>query len=294
MNYSRMLVIVTVIFLSLCANGNEQRDFYTLLDNLRSYVQTDAKDVNEWKLAENIEASLDNLITSSPEKTTELYYDFAKALHGASTSHKHSSLVYRTTKYAQKLAVDSYGPSDLRTLELTYLLAKLHIENRKVKKAKKVLSNAITEFESNYANPQEIELKMRSLLVRLYKSQNQHRQATKHLIALNELSPLGDTPYSESFYWVRNDSVYMPSEVEVEFSIDENGAVQNATVISSTDPSLDDYALYYVSQWLYSPEMKGGLTIASRKNTVILNFGNTPSTYNHEAKVSSSIAMLEQ
>lgn len=252
--------------------SNEEYHFYSLLNDLKSYEELKDKDIDKWQLVDSIETSLASLVASSPEKSAAYYVDLSKALHDASASIGHESFIYKTTKYAQKLAIESFGPSDIRTLDSTLILAKLHIKHGKPKTAKKVLYDGLSEFEANYAIPHELELKMHALLIRLYKTRNQHKQATKHLIAVSERRLWGDNPSPEPLYWELNHSVNGPGEVEVAFTIDAQGFVRNAKVVQSSDPSLSNDALHHVNQWLYSPKMKDGVTVASHNHRVTLTF----------------------
>ncbi|MEO2279600.1 energy transducer TonB [Pseudoalteromonas pernae] len=140
------------------------------------------------------------------------------------------------------------------------------------------LLSVVKVFDDNFDADHPIELKAHSMLVELYERSGERDQATKHCLAIAQMSPWQDTQQQTPLYRVEpkfpiSAAKRMASgNVVLNILIDEAGFVQSADVVSSEGHSdFKKEALKAVRKWRYAPKFEEGKAVQA-ETTVQLDF----------------------
>jgi TonB family protein len=96
-------------------------------------------------------------------------------------------------------------------------------------------------------------------------AENTAARSTARVIGENELDrpvKILSSPFPDYPPWLRNDRYV--GLVRLEFVVQPDGSVANATVVGSPSPELAAISLHAIMRWRFEPPMRGGVPVAVR------------------------------
>ena len=158
----------------------------------------------------------------------------------------HSQIGKKYMEAAQEIFLAEFGEADPRVGMAYLYLGKMRFSKRQYKQAAGQLEAALPSFGGESPDEKSIRLITRALLVQSYESWGKSELATPHCVAIGSESQIDpDQDYKPIF----RIAPQYPGEllvrgvegfVDFEFTIDENGFVQNPVVIASVPDRLRD------------------------------------------------------
>lgn len=197
----------------------------------------------------------------------------------------HSPIGKKYMEAAQKIFLTEFGASDVRVGLTHFYLGKMRFSQRQYKQAATNLEAALPSFEGDSVEKKSLRLVTRALLVQAYETHGKSDLATPHCIAIGSESQFSpDQDYKPIFrlapqypgdLLVRGIEGY----VDVSFTIDENGFVQDPVVFDSEPGRIRDIradasfgrtkhssfekaALDVVERFRYAPRFVDGEAVA--------------------------------
>jgi TonB family protein len=158
-----------------------------------------------------------------------------------------------------------------------FYLGKMEFTDRDFRHSSEHLESALSDFESPGDANQAMRLLTRALLVQVYEHRGLTDQATQHCVAIGRESQLSpDQDYAPLFrvppmYPVSMLRAGKSGQVDLAFTVDENGFVQDPYVIArringkerSRSSDFDEAALDAVERFRYAPRFVDGEAVAT-------------------------------
>lgn len=169
-------------------------------------------------------------------------------------------------------------PDDGRLLEYRFWAAKYWMTTPKQSLAIDLLEKNVKIYSSIESYTHPYELISRAHLVTLYERKNQSDKATKHCIAIGEISPWDDN--QEQIPLFRIAPKYPVSAArsgkegwtQLSFTIDENGMVREPKILKSSSRTFNKTSLNALKQWRYAPKFENGEAVEVSDLTVQLDY----------------------
>ena len=157
--------------------------------------------------------------------------------------------------------------NDLRLGLTSFHMGMWAAGRRQFQKAAEHFDDSLTAFRTDEAPMRQMEKTIRTRLVELYENMEQPERATEHCVALGEREPWSAPPtpiYSARPEYSREAiDDKLSGEVSLEFTIDEQGYVRNATVTESSEEALNDVAITMIRKYRYAPRFEGGKPVVT-------------------------------
>ena len=175
------------------------------------------------------------------------------------------------TRKVRDFAFDAYDiykdklPANaIKRVDATYLYGALNEAMGQHSKAIDALVEVIKQYKAlPYSHPHE--LRAHALLVDIYQQRGQKDKATKHCIAIGEMTPWNDQQEQTPLFRTAPDypmsyaSRGKSGWVKLEFTVDEQGFVQSPKVLDSDGGSqFEKESIEALSQWRYAPKFVDG------------------------------------
>ena len=175
------------------------------------------------------------------------------------------------TRKVRDFAFDAYDiykdklPANaIKRVDATYLYGALNEAMGQHSKAIDALVEVIKQYKAlPYSHPHE--LRAHALLVDIYQQKGQKDKATKHCIAIGEMTPWNDQQEQTPLFRTAPDypmsyaSRGKSGWVKLEFTVDEQGFVQSPKVLDSDGGSqFEKESIEALSQWRYAPKFVDG------------------------------------
>lgn len=168
-------------------------------------------------------------------------------------------------------------PATLHVGMADFYLGKMEFADRDFRRSSEYLESALTEFEGGGGANQAFRLLTRALLVQIYEHRGLTDQATQHCVAIGRESQLSpDQDYLPLFrvppmYPVSMLRAGRSGNVDIEFTVDENGFVQEPVVVArkvngtekSRPNDFDKAAIDAVKRFRYAPRFVDGNAVAT-------------------------------
>ncbi len=171
------------------------------------------------------------------------------------------------------------GPEDVRTAFAQLHLGKFELASRDYDDAIEYLLGALEGFAGGTGKNQEYELVTRAFLVQAYENRGMSEEATEHCLAIGQNSMIEpDQDYLPIFRkapsYPRNMLVSNKTgHVDLAFTVDESGFVQNPEVIDLVGgDAFSDAALEAVARFRYAPRFEDGKPVASHNVKTRITF----------------------
>lgn len=178
---------------------------------------------------------------------------------------------------ARRIYASLPEPATLNVGMADFYLGKMEFTDRDFRRSSEHLENALTGFEGEGGSNQAFRLLTRALLVQTYEHRGLAEQATQHCVEIGRESQLSpDQDYVPLF---RVPPMYPTSmlrarksgQVDLSFTVDENGFVQDPVVIArkingkerSRSSDFDRAAIDAVQRFRYAPRFVGGEAVAT-------------------------------
>ena len=128
-------------------------------------------------------------------------------------------------------------------------------------------SASLAAFGTDDDPMRQMESTIRRRLVELYEAMEQPERATEHCVAIGARGEwsLPPTPIYSARPVYSQEAIddKLAGEVSLEFTIDEQGYVRNATVTQSSEDSLNDIAITMIRKYRYAPRFEQGNPVAT-------------------------------
>lgn len=178
----------------------------------------------------------------------------------------------------EKYITDAYSiyakllePDDPRRGRAAFFRGKVELTRRHYQQAEKYLVETVGIYSSNFEHTTQLEQVAHGLLVHTYETMGESEKATKHCIAIGRMKPKNpDQEYLPVFRMAPDYPSSMLSAgrdgyVDVQFTVDESGFVNNAKVVSGEGgASFHRPALNAVKRFRYAPQFAGGEPVATQ------------------------------
>ena len=168
---------------------------------------------------------------------------------------------------AHQIYEDQLQENDVRLGLTSFHMAMWATGRRQFEKATEYFSSSLAAFETNEGPIREMEKTIRKRMVELYEAMEQPERATEHCLALGarEAWSLTPTPIFRARPVYSQDAIddKLSGEVSLEFTIDEQGYVRDATVTQSSEHALNDVAITMIRKYRYAPRFEEGKPVAT-------------------------------
>jgi TonB family protein len=177
---------------------------------------------------------------------------------------------------AYEIYSEHVEPSDFRLGLTSYQMAIWAMTRQQNEQAIAYLNGSLTSFRTNDGNMGDLERTVRYRLVETYERMGLRDAATEHCLALgaSQAWSLPPAPVfgTKAAYPQAAIDNKLSGEVQLAFTIDENGYVNNPTVAESSDAVFDESALEMIRQHRFAPRFENGEPVATAGVQVTATF----------------------
>ena len=168
---------------------------------------------------------------------------------------------------AHQIYADELQENDVRLGLTSFHMAMWATGRRQFEKATEYFNGSLAAFKTSDGPIREMEKTIRKRLVELYEALEQPERATEHCLVLGAREPwsLPPAPIYRARPVYPQDAIddKLSGEVSLEFMIDEQGYVRNATVTRSSENALNDIAVTMIRKYRYAPRFERGKPVAT-------------------------------
>ncbi|KFZ37929.1 hypothetical protein HR45_08820 [Shewanella mangrovi] len=195
-----------------------------------------------------------------------------KLLHRAKYYLHNTNKVDNLALDALKTYRNNAPANSFEVVDAELTVAKLHLEKKQYDDAEPLFQDVIKQLDVlPYSHPYA--LTAHALLVKLYQEADASEKATLHCKAIGQATPWDDNQqpaplYSQApLYPILYARQHKAGSVELAFTIDENGTVQNPQVVNVTGGErFADEAITALKQWRYAPKFENGKAVAAQSS----------------------------
>lgn len=166
--------------------------------------------------------------------------------------------------------------NDIRRITATYYVGVIKASEKRYSDAISHLEEVVKQFAVlDFSHPYKLSAHAR--LVELYEREGESEQATAHCIAIGSMTPWDDQQEQTPLF--RSSPQYPMSYIragregwsEIEFTVDEQGFVQDpVTLASEGGPLFIKESLKAIKQWRYAPKFVDGKPVAAQTTVRLL------------------------
>ena len=168
---------------------------------------------------------------------------------------------------AHAIYTEELQEHDMRLGLSSFHMAMWAAGRRQFEKAAEYFNGSLAAFETNEDPMRQMESTIRQRLVETYESMEQPDRATEHCLALGARRPWEQppTPIYRARPVFSRDAIddKLSGEIELEFTIDEQGYVRNAAITQSSEEALNDIAITMIQGYRYAPRFEDGKPIST-------------------------------
>ena len=251
--------------------GKQSIEYFDALINRLKFGSRDYFDLtrrerkNLKNLAEQAIELSEVLSEKYPSHSAVLHYELAKLMGNNGVFDAIPMAATKFVKKAYEINQSLQGNVDVKTVELSFVLASMNEAQNKKHAATELYENVVLSLTEALKVSHPYELAARARLVNLYEQQGKSDQATQHCIAIGEMTPWNDEieplplyrlapQYPQSKARVRKEG-----SVQMSFTIDEMGFVRDAVVLNSDGGGAFGHeAKKALEKWRYAPKFEQG------------------------------------
>lgn len=279
--------------LIIYASGNfGQLHLKTFLARLESYdlIRTTARlpsTTSSFQRAEKALKAILNDLEDVPEEPLHdaaiIYYSALAPITRYGATPLSFSRTETLTEKALVLANESWGPNDLRTVHLNFLMGKLRYAHKDYEQASGYLESVAKRVNDATLYSHPWALKAHAMLVQSYSKMGEQDKATQHCQTIGRMTPWDENQEPDPIY--RVNPVYPRTAAMgrregyavIEFSIDEQGFVTSPDVLEYTGSKKFIRAtLDALDQWRYAPKFTDGEPVVAQNMKVQMDFKLSP------------------
>lgn len=253
--------------------------YYTYSDQAAAEQSLSLVDKNTGRL-HTIMYSIDDVVEANPDDAAMAYYLIGTAM--ARSGHMPESARKAKSILSEGIAkaTATWGDTDIRTLELQYILALIYKGDFKLPEAANQLEALAAKISKNAYDSHPWALQAHAVLVELYTTMDQHDKATKHCQIIGQVRPWKDNAEPEPIFRKRANyprslgQANIPGEVVLKYDIDPEGYATNLDVVSvEGGDAFAKSALIALTYWRFAPKYVDGQPVTARDNYSKFTFG---------------------
>lgn len=181
---------------------------------------------------------------------------------------------------AEKLAHDTWGESDLRTVEVHFARGILLKSTKQKELAAQQFELVVDVFNKHLDFSHPWELASHARLVEIYEELDDSESATEHCVAIGSMTPWQDNIDPVPLFRVHPTYPLSAAKsgregwVKIQFDITEQGFVANATVLETSKGGavFKKTSLAALEQWRYAPKFEDGQAQVAASRFVQLDY----------------------
>lgn len=221
----------------------------------------------------------EHLTQQQPDLAHIIHYMLSKQI----SKPKVVSGIFKQAKHFSNLAyiglLAKLGPKNTSTIDAQFRLAGFEYSDRNYNKAAELYEDIVDTLGKSLNTSHPFELVARGRLIHIYERQKKSNKATKHCVAIGEMTPwkndMDPTPLFrlEPTYPLQAAKDGREGWTKMAFTIDEKGIVNDINIIESKGGNdLKREALKAFKKWRYAPKFIDGKAVTATDLTVQLDF----------------------
>lgn len=254
-------------------------ELISLKKNLNSQRLTKAGFNRELYSFRRLINDLDNARKESPQQAAYIYYTVLSLLSQGANTPLSLRRTQDVVEQAVTLANSEWGPDDVRTLHMQFLLGKLTYSQDKLDDAVEVFTDIATRIDERLYYSHPWALKAHALLVNAYSRLGEEDLATEHCRLIGSMTPWDDEQEPQPIFRINPKYPVAAARagkegfVVIEFDIDEDGFVREPQVLDYTGhKQFAKAAMAVLEDWRYAPKFDNGKAVLAANQRVQLDF----------------------
>lgn len=226
-------------------------------------------------LVRDLRKTLKSIADKSPEEAVLLQYNFASVMNAAPLNNYLFTEAFRITRTTEAKLLAQFGKTDSRTIEMQFMLARYLKAKKRNNEAIEYFEKVVTAINDELDTSHPYELASHARFVELYEARGQSEDATKHCVAIGEMTPWNANARPMPLYrvnpqWPSN--ISRDGKVILGFVIDNFGFVKEIELIESSSASFEKSAIKALGKWRYAPKIINGEAVISEQLKVRIDF----------------------